>query len=115
MKRWIMLSVVAFLFAKAEEPNAIVVSSEDGILTTTTEIQQVIFVFTPGVSAPSTDIVVHDVVRFGTNVLKTTNVRVLNRDFPTVVASVPSITNAFSEFKLALPAILLPVVSTNAP
>jgi hypothetical protein len=91
-------------------PTAALISSEDGILTTSTEIQQVIFVFTPGVSVPSTDIVVHDVMRFGTNILATKNVRVLTRDFPTVVASVPAITNAFEQFKLALPTIL-----TNTP
>ena len=110
MKRLFIASLIACLSVQSDEPNAIVLSSEDGILTTTTEIQQVIFVFTPGVSVPSTDIIVHDVLRFGTNVLKTTNVRVLNRDFPAVVASVPAITNAFAQFKLALPTIL-----TNTP
>jgi hypothetical protein len=110
MKRLFIASLIAALSVQSDEPNSIVVSSEDGILKTTTEIQQVIFVFTPGVSDPSTDIIVHDVMRFGTNVLKTTNVRVLNRDFPSVVASVPAITNAFAQFKMALPAIL-----TNSP
>jgi len=111
MKTFALIAAfIAALSVKSDEPNSIVVSSEDGILRTTTEIQQVIFVFTPGVSAPSTDIIVHDVMRFGTNVLKTTNVRVLNRDFPAVVAAVPAITNAFVQFKAALPTIL-----TNTP
>ena len=100
---------LAVFNSNADETNAppsALISTEDGILTTTTEIQQVIFVFTPGVAFPSTEIVVYDIMRFGTNVLATKNVRVLTRDFPTVVASVPAITNAFEQFKLALPTIL---------
>ena len=110
MKTLIAFLASAALFCVADEPNSTLVSSEDGVLTTTTEIQQVIFVFTPGKSEPTTDIVVHDVMRFGTNVLATKNVRVLTRDFPTVVASVPAITNAFAQFELAMPTIL-----TNTP
>ena len=110
MKTLIALLASAALLLAEESAPSVPKSSEDGILKTSTEVQQVIFVFTPGVASPKVDIITHDVQWFGVEMLGTKNVRVISRDFSTVTNAVPALALAFAQFKAILPTIL-----TNTP